>query len=110
MPEYVIDCDGDIWLRGEDGYWHWQDCAHTWDYLRDNYWPLTACGADGEPLSPAPADEVRDLLADAFDGLAEQMRTYPPFSLGQSFPDGIRSQMAEWIGGWAATTAAGLRS
>lgn len=119
MREYVRDGDGDVWVieGGQLRHHRWPDGNpgnRSWTVGReeaeDSYGPLTPCDADGEPLPAALPDEVRSLVADAFDGLAEQMSAFPPFSWDQSIPDGMRSQMAGWVGEWASSMAAGMRS
>lgn len=107
MPDYVLDSDADVWDRRDDG-WHWGGLVRSWEYLRDHYAPLTPCDADGEPLNPTSAGDARQLVADAFADLAQRMRAYPQFSMAQSIPDGMRSQMAEWVAEWADETSAGL--
>lgn len=111
MPEYVKDRDGDVWQRDADGADSWYSPGlrrRTREEI-EAFAPLTPCDVNGNDLPSSTPDDVRALLADAFDGLAAQMRAFPPFSMVQTIPDGMRSQMAEWVGQWAKDTAAGLR-
>lgn len=103
MPEQLKDADGDVWVREGDDRWYLSgEPIRTRAEIERVYGPVTSVGVD--------TDDVRSLLAEAFDDLAGRMRAFPPFSLAQSMPDAITSQVAGWVGSWAAETATGLRS
>lgn len=115
MPEYMRDCEGDVWER--DDRWRYGGVEpRTTEELEADYGPLTRVDADGEPKGSGTPDvnsgtaDVRALVAAAFDDLAGRMSAFPPFQHAQAVDAAVTSQVAGWVGSWAADTAAGLRT